>query len=169
LLIACRALRLRHAAALMPTSRISTGQRLQQTKAPVTERVVSVSDGSATREGCGHCEIVVADERLDSTDMVRQLFGKRSCVDSHTKGRGDHERHAGSGEAGDAMEARGLNGFRQRHRRQNGGEAAPPPPRARSSPEGVELLGAGSHGPTIGTGAGRNPPHNTARWRAPAE
>jgi hypothetical protein len=27
--------------------------------------------------------------------MVRQLFGKRSCVDSHKPWRGDHEHHAG--------------------------------------------------------------------------
>jgi hypothetical protein len=45
---------------------------------------------------------------------------------------------------------------------------APPPPRACRSPEGVESLGSGSPGPTSGTGGGRNRPHNTAQWRAPA-
>jgi hypothetical protein len=67
------------------------------------------------RQYCGLYEMVVADERLDGTDMVRQLFGKRSCMDSHNTWRGDHERRAGAGEASDPVNASSLEGFGQVH------------------------------------------------------
>jgi hypothetical protein len=38
---------------------------------------------------------------------------------------GRDQRGAVTGEAGDAVEAHGLEGFRQGHRRQDGGQAAP--------------------------------------------
>jgi hypothetical protein len=47
-----------------------------------------------------------------------------------------HHRCTGAGEAGDAVEARGLEGFRQGHLRQAGGETACQPRRAR--PKGVQ-------------------------------
>jgi hypothetical protein len=55
-----------------------------------------------------------------------------------TRARGD-QGGAGAGAAGDTMEARGLEGFGQAHRRQNGGQAANPPGSARES------VGMGAH------------------------
>jgi hypothetical protein len=45
----------------------------------------------------------------------RNLFANsiRSCVDSHKTWRGDHERHAGAGEASDAVDADGVAGLWQ--------------------------------------------------------
>ena len=48
------------------------------------------------------------------------------------KGTGGDEGGAVTGAAGDAMGARGLEGFRQGHRRQAGGETACQPRRARA-------------------------------------
>jgi hypothetical protein len=52
---------------------------------------------------------------------------------------GRDEGRAGAGAAGDAVEAGGLEGFGQAHRRQNGGQAANPPGSARES------VGMGAH------------------------
>jgi hypothetical protein len=56
------------------------------------------------------------------------------CVALHRSWRDGHERGAIAGEAGDAMEARGVDGVSQGQRRQNGGESPRQPRRA--SPRG---------------------------------